>query len=96
MLKNEKELVHFYEQTFREMYILNTIITLIKESCEERENKGIYYGLKSDGIKQISNERHNYINGLDVVKDRLSNILKTYLSAEDTFYLHQNTYDCSR
>ena len=93
MLRNEEEIVQFYEQTFREMHILHTIIKLVKESCEEKENKGIYYGLKVDGRKQICNERNHYINGLEAAEDRLSNILKMYVSAEDNFCLHQNSYN---
>ena len=96
MQNNKYDSMQFYEQSFQKMYVLNSIITLAKESCEERENKGIYYGIKPEKIKLISDERHNYINALSVACDIISNIMKIYISAEQEICLNQNTYNCSR
>ena len=96
MQNNNCNTMQFYEQSFQKMYVLNSILTLAKESCEERENKGIYYGLKPDKIKQISDERYNYINALSVASDIISNIMKLYLKAEQNICLNQNSDNCSR
>ena len=94
MQNNDSNITKLYEQAFQKMYVLNSIITLTRESCEERENKGVYYGLKSDMIKQISDERYNYINALSVASEIISNIMSIYVSAE--YELNQNTYNCGR
>lgn len=97
MIKHfENSLSQMYEQSFNEMYVLNTMINMIKQSCEEKENKSMYYGTNYETIKNISNERNDYINMLAVVSDKISNIMSLFLSMEREIALYKDSNNCCR
>ena len=78
----KKNILKINEQAFNEMYVVNTLINVTKQTCEEREFNGIYYGLKGDITKKISSERNDYINMLSVLSDKISSIMSLYVLME--------------
>ena len=94
---NIDKLVKIHEKSFNEMYVMNTVINMVKHSCEDREFRAEYYGAKSSDIaRKISDERNDYINMLSVVSDRISAIMSLLILMEKEFSLNQNAHNCRR
>ena len=95
---NQKNiLIKTHEKSFHEMYVVNTIISMIKQSCVERENNGQYYGLTEKRIRTlISDERNDYINMLTLLSDKISNLMALFVSMENEFSLNNDTDNCCR
>lgn len=94
---NKKSKVYnnsFYEQAFNEIYILNTLISMVKNTCERREYSGDYYGISKEASEKLSNERNEYINMLTVVSDKISHLIKLNLLLEKEMTLQKNTDNC--
>lgn len=79
---HKQNLLKINEQAFNQMYVVNTLINMTKQSCEERENHGEYYGLKGELLKRISDERNDYINMLSILSDKISSVMSLYVSME--------------
>ena len=80
-----KNICKFYQDAFSEMYIVNTLINVAKNNCQEKEFKSEYYGIPMKYISCISDERNDYINILSVVADKLSHLIELYLLHENEF-----------
>lgn len=89
-------LVDCYQETFEELCVANSIIKLVRSSCLEREFSGEYYGISRDKTIHISEERNNYINMLNILSEKISNIMNLYLFLEEESILKQDTYNGSR
>ena len=91
------KLLKMHEKSFNEMYVVNTIINMMKQSCIERENNCQYYGLKEKKIRHsISDERNDYINMLTILSDKISDLMSLFISMEREFSLDKDTYNSSR
>lgn len=90
--RNNVCLVH--DKAFNELYYVNTLVNMMKSSCEDKEYRGNYFGMDYEGIKKLSAERNDYINMLTLISDRLSSLININLSLEKEL-LHQNS-DYSR
>lgn len=80
---SENSFMQYYEKTFDELCVINSIIKLVKNSCLEREFSGQYYGIPQEKIIHISEERNNYINMLTLLAERVSNVMNLHLILEN-------------
>lgn len=93
---HNSKLLYFNQETFGELYVLDTLINMTKESCQDREFSGQYYGIPPEMIAKLSAERNNYINMLTLFSEKVSNIMNLNLRLEQELCLEQNTNNCSR
>ena len=75
MEKDHKHILSCFQTTFDELFLLESIIKLTKESCLDREVTSQYYNLSEEKKRHLSEERNNYINMLSIALDRVK-ILK--------------------
>ena len=79
---NHNKLLRFNQEAFEQLYLANSLIQLTKTSCEHREFCGQYYGVSEEARKSLSIERNNYINILEILSDKISNIINLSESIE--------------
>lgn len=85
------------ENTFSELFALESVIKLTKEACLEREFTSIYYELDKESKTALSEERNLYINMLTIALDKLSKLKQGILTAEhEASKLKQDSNNCSR
>ena len=85
-----------FEKFFEELYTLESIIKLTKESCSERELSASYYNISDKEKIVLSRERNNYINMLTIAQDKIYNLSLIGDSIEQEYsLLKQNSnYGC--
>jgi hypothetical protein len=83
-----KNVCFVHDKAFDELYYLNTLVKMTKSSCQDREFRGEYFGMDCEGIKKLSSERNDYINMLNLMSDKLSNLININLSIENEI-LHE-------
>ncbi len=96
MKENFNTMAKINEKLFGEIYVLNSAVNMVKDSCSEKENKAIYYGLVNDGVQKMSSERNDYINMLTVAADKISNVMSLNLALEKEISLYQDSNNCGR
>ena len=74
-----------------ELYTLESIIELIKDTCLEKELSLKYYGLKNCELLKLSTERSHYINLLSICLDKINNLKKVNENLELNFSNYNNT-----
>lgn len=94
MENTHNKLLCIHQETFEELYLVDTFVQLTRTSCQECEFKGEYYGITDEMSKKLSAERNNYINMLSVIADKISNIMDLNLSLEKEIMLQQNSNNC--
>lgn len=92
----EKNLVNYYQETFDELCVINSVVKLVKNSCLEREFSGEYYGIPRDKTIYISEERNNYINMLNILSEKVTHIMNLQLFLEQENLLKHNSYNSCR
>ena len=65
-----------FDSLFNEIFYLESIIKLTKESCLEREITASYYNLPKLEQTGLSEERNHYINMLSIAQEKLLNLKK--------------------
>lgn len=95
MYKSRKDVSVTHNAAFNELYYANTLVKMIKSSCEDLEFRGEYYGMSIDGTKKLSAERNDCINMLTLISDRLTNLVDINLTIEKEL-LQQHTNYSSR
>lgn len=87
----------YNQQSFDELYMFETLVSVLKKSCESREFGGQYYGISSkEGAKLLSAERNEYLNILTLLSDRVANLKKINLNFEHDMCLQKNSDNCGR
>ena len=81
----ETDLNEFYQEAFREMYVVNTLINAVINNCQGKEFNAQYYGIPHEFTYRISDERNEYLNILNVASDRISELIELYLKHETAF-----------
>ena len=74
-MAEKQALQNYCQQAFDELYIVDSIVKMTKNSCLEHEFNGQYYGASCESSKKLSAERNNYINMLTLLSERISNII---------------------
>ncbi len=89
--------VLYNQQSFDELYISETLINMLKKSCEDREFSGQYYGISAkESAKLLSAERNEYLNMIALLSDRVQKLKKINLKFEKDITLQQNADYSSR
>ncbi len=73
--KSGSLMLSFYQETFNELYKIDSLIKVTRTNCESIEFSGQYYGIPNESISMLSAERNNYINILTILSERVSNII---------------------
>lgn len=73
--KHSSSVLSFYQETFNELYKIDSLIQVTRTNCESIEFSGQYYGIPAEMISLLSAERNNYINILTILSERVSNII---------------------
>lgn len=93
-MAEKQALQNYCQQAFDELYIVDSIVKMTKNSCLEHEFNGQYYGANCESSKKLSAERNNYINMLTLLSERISNIIHLNGLIENEFLLQDNSNDC--
>ncbi len=93
---HNSRLQDIHEKTFNELYFADTIVEMTRQSCKDREFSGQYYGIPADMISKLSAERNHYINMLDMLSERITNMKNLNLSLEQEIMLEQYSNNSSR
>ena len=93
-MAEKQALQNYCQQAFDELYIVDSIVKMTKNSCLEHEFNGEYYGASCESSKKLSAERNNYINMLTLLSERISNIIHLNGLIENEFLLQNNSNDC--
>ena len=96
-MKNRKSDIFSYQNdVFNQLYYASTLVNMTKTSCLEREFSGQYYGTSHDNLKLLSDERNEYIAMLELISDKLSDIMNINLRIEEQLSLYEDADNCSR
>ena len=93
-MTEKQALRNYCQQAFDELYIVDSIVKMTKNSCLEHEFNGEYYGASCESSKKLSAERNNYINMLTLLSERILNIIHLNGLIENEFLLQDNSNDC--
>ena len=93
-MAEKQALQNYCQQAFDELYIVDSIVKMTKNSCLEHEFNGEYYGASCESSKKLSAERNNYINMLTLLSERILNIIHLNGLIENEFLLQDNSNDC--
>ena len=77
------QLLSFYQETFNELYKIDTLVQVTRSNCENIEFSGQYYGIPREMVALLSAERNNYINMLTILSERISEIINKGILIED-------------
>ena len=78
-----------YKDTYKELSIIDSIISAMQDNCISLEFNSQYYEDSNDISSKLSEERNKYINLLTVAKERIKNIeelntkLENYVLAKE-------------
>ena len=86
---SDSNLLSIYEKSFNELYYADTIVEMTRQSCKDREFSGQYYGVSEENAAKLSAERNHYINMLDMLSERISNMKNFNLLLEQEIMLQQ-------
>ena len=77
------ECENIYKDTYKELSIIDSIISTIQDNCINLECNSQYYeNSKNIGFK-LSEERNKYINLLTIAKERIKNIEELNIKLEN-------------
>ena len=93
---HNNKLLDIHEKTFNELYFADTIVEMTRQSCREREFNGQYYGIPAEMVAKLSAERNHYINMLDMLSERITNMKNLNLSLEQEIMLEQYSNNSCR
>lgn len=79
---HKSDIMSYQNDVFEKLHCACTLVNMTKCSCLEREFKGQYYGISPKLSKLLSNERNEYLDMLELISDKLSDILKINLCME--------------
>ena len=84
------------EKFTTELDLVDSIVSITKNACLEREFSGQYYGTGNEYSRKISAERNHYINMLTILSEKISTLSKLNISIEEELLSHQNANDSCR
>ena len=81
--KHGSKLLSFHQETFNELYKMDSLVQITRRNCESIEFSGQYYGIPREMVALLSAERNNYINMLTILSERISEIINKGILIED-------------
>ena len=90
------KLLHFHQKAFDELYIIDTLVQMTKKTCQDYEFSGQYYDISGEMSSLLSAERNSYINMLNIISERISNLMCVNLAIEREISLQQDSYNSCR
>ena len=63
------------DEIYSKLCLLESLVVITKESCINKELSLIYYDLNSSQKFTLSKERNHYINLLEVIEDKLIELI---------------------
>ena len=69
-----KRVFSCFDETYDLLFSLESIITLTKEACLEKEVGSKHYNLPLKDKIDLSEERNHYINMLNIALDKVTNL----------------------
>ena len=91
-MENRKSDVLLYQnEVFNQLHYANTLVKMTKTSCMDREFNKQYYGINNENSVKLSDERNEYIAMMDLISDKLSDILNINLCIEKELCLQKNS-----
>lgn len=70
------------ESTIDDLFMMESLINLTKESCIKKELESVYYNLDKDMQLKLSNERNNYINLMSIAEEKILHLINKYTKLE--------------
>ena len=83
------KLLHFHQKAFDELYIIDTLVQMTKKTCQDYEFSGQYYDISGEMSSLLSAERNSYINMLNIISERISNLMGVNLAIEREISLQE-------
>ncbi len=92
-----KKLILNVDDFFEELFTLESVITITRDACLDREISAFYYDLPDSKKIVLSQERNLYINMLSLALDRVSNLKNINTKMENEIpILNKYSYDSCR
>ena len=70
------------EENYELLDLLESVITMTKFYCLEKDCKSNYYDFKESEVKSLSRERNDYINMLEIASKNIEAIKNNYENLE--------------
>lgn len=71
------------EDSINQLFCLESIIKMTKDSCQEKEFSAKYYNLSPKDKYTLSEERNQYINMLNIALDKVNNVIELNTAIEN-------------
>ena len=82
-----QKLYVFYQNTFGELYTINSLVSIILKNFTDLENNCEFYGTSGNTMQKLSKERHDCINTLEILYEKINHIMQMYLDIENDISL---------
>ena len=77
------KLLSYHQESFNELYKIETLVQITRKNFECIEFSGQYYGVPREIAAHLSAERNNYINVLSILSERIAEIINKSILIED-------------
>ncbi len=86
-----KEIQLHCDNSYNQLYYLESILQLTKDVCQEKEFGAIYYNLPPKYKFILSEERNHYINMIDLALDKVANLKQINNGLENDLANYKST-----
>lgn len=80
---SKKAAMEVCQNTYDEILMVRSLISLVRETCLNLELKSEYYENDKNYVLKLSEERNKYLNILSMAQDKLNNIEVLNIKLED-------------
>ncbi len=82
---------HYYEMSFDVLSYIESILSVTKEVCLEKEINSKYYNIPLQEQIKLSTERNNYINMITLAQEKIEQLKIIYNDSMPIFSNYSNT-----
>jgi len=87
MTTEKQKIYSFYQNSFGELYTINSLVSIILKNFTDLENKCEFYGTSGSMMQKLSKERHDCMNALEILYEKINHIMQLYLDIENEINL---------
>jgi len=87
-LINRNSALVFTEDLSDEVYSADVLLNATICCCRDKEFRGEYYGIPEEFIKEISNERNEYLSLMTILSDKIRRVIELNQRVEQELALH--------